>query len=76
MIIAISLLVTPPATAQTDNAPTRNPEQSVHDQIKADRAKEKKDEANDPSKRPWDRDVSGKRPWDTPAMPTSGFPKP
>jgi nitrous oxide reductase accessory protein NosL len=38
---------------------------SIHEQIKADRAKAKVDEENGPKTRFWDRGANGKRPWDS-----------
>jgi nitrous oxide reductase accessory protein NosL len=38
---------------------------SIHDQIKADRARAKADEENGPKARSWDRGANGKRPWDS-----------
>ena len=46
--------------------PVPNEIPSIHEQIKADRAKAKTDEENDPKARFWDRDADGKRPWDRP----------
>lgn len=37
---------------------------SASEQIKAERAKAAREEAAQPTTRPWDRDANGKRPWD------------
>lgn len=50
--------------ARADPAETK-PEDSVRDQIKAARLKERADERAGPSARAWDRDSNGKRPWDS-----------
>jgi hypothetical protein len=39
---------------------------SIHEQIKADRAKARADEENGTKTRSWDRDADGRRPWDPP----------
>lgn len=39
---------------------------SIHEQIKADRAKARADEEDSTKTRFWDRDADGKRPWDAP----------
>jgi hypothetical protein len=39
---------------------------SIHEQIKADRARAKADEENSTKTRSWDRDADGRRPWDPP----------
>ena len=39
---------------------------SIHEQIKANRAKAKADEETSTKARFWDRDSDGKRPWDAP----------
>jgi hypothetical protein len=46
--------------------PVPNELPSIHEQIKADRARAKADEENDSKARYWDRDADGKRPWDLP----------
>lgn len=39
---------------------------SIHELIRADRAKAKADEESGTKARFWDRDANGKRPWDAP----------
>jgi hypothetical protein len=63
----IALLVTLLAIASEGQAATALiPEPpSIHEQIKADRARIKADEENAPKARSWDRGTDGKRPWDS-----------
>jgi nitrous oxide reductase accessory protein NosL len=51
------------AEGQAATAPIPEP-LSIHEQIKADRARAKADEENGPKARFWDRGANGKRPWD------------
>jgi hypothetical protein len=62
----IALLVTLLAISSEGQAATPAiPEPpSIHEQIRADRAKAKADEENGPKTRFWDRGANGKRPWD------------
>jgi nitrous oxide reductase accessory protein NosL len=60
----LAALLLSPAVGQTTTAPTPEPP-SIHEQIKADRAKAKLDEENGPKARHWDRGADGKRPWDS-----------
>jgi hypothetical protein len=60
------LVIAPSAEGPTAAEPTPNEIPSIHEQIKADRAKAKAEEENDPKARFWDRDANGKRPWDLP----------
>jgi hypothetical protein len=64
----IALLLTLLAVSNEGQAATAAiPEPlSIHEQIKADRAKAKADEENAPKTRLWDRGANGKRPWETP----------
>ena len=79
LIVALLALWSFAAAAQTPVPETRSNVLSSHDQIKADRAREKTDEAKDKNgPRPWDRDVNGKRPWEEvpQSSPVGGLPKP
>jgi hypothetical protein len=76
IIIAASLLACTSATAQPAKLEPAEEKLSIHDQIKADRAKQRGDEAKGKdSPRPWDRDVNGKRPWEK-SLPPEGTSKP
>jgi hypothetical protein len=70
-LVKIALLLTlfaiaPSAEGSPVAEPVPNEIPSIHEQIKADRAKAKADEQNDSKARFWDRDADGKRPWDRP----------
>jgi hypothetical protein len=58
--------ITPPAEGPPIAEPVPNELPSIHEQIKADRARAKADEENDSGARFWDRDSNGKRPWELP----------
>ncbi|WP_298884690.1 hypothetical protein [uncultured Bradyrhizobium sp.] len=63
----VALFITvSPCIAQTFAGTAIPPtDPSLREQIKADRERDRKAEANASSEaRPWDRDVNGKRPWD------------
>ena len=60
------LAITPAAEAPPVAEPAPNGDSSIHEQIKADRARAKADEENDSGARFWDRDANGKRPWELP----------
>lgn len=67
----IALLLTVFAVAASAEGPPMaesvpNEIPSIREQIKADRAKARRDEENDSKARNWDRDADGKRPWDLP----------
>jgi hypothetical protein len=65
--LLLTLLAVSPAAEGTSVAePVPNEPPSIHEQIKADRAKAKTDEENDSKARFWDRDADGRRPWDLP----------
>ena len=58
--------LTPAAEAPPAAEPAPNGDTSIHEQIKADRARAKADEENNSTARFWDRDANGKRPWELP----------
>lgn len=58
--------LTPAAEGPPAAEPAPNGDTSIHEQIKADRARAKADEENDLGARFWDRDANGKRPWELP----------
>jgi len=58
--------ISPSAEGSPVAKPVPNEFPSMHEQIKADRAKAKAAEENDPKTRYWDRDADGKRPWELP----------
>jgi hypothetical protein len=63
--LLVTLLVTSAsAQGQVATAPIPKETPSIHEQIKADRARAKADDESGPTARPWDRDRDGKRPWD------------
>ena len=64
------------ASAETNAPDSLKGESSLHDEVKAARAKEKADDVRGPKERWWDRDAEGKRPWDKPTSTSEGFPKP
>lgn len=51
-------------SAHAENAPQPVTASSAVDHIRAARAKTVRDEATEPTTRPWDRDAQGKRPWE------------
>lgn len=61
-MVAVSLSAEGPSAAE----PVPNEPPSLHEQIKADRAKAKTEEENDSKARFWDRDADGRRPWEVP----------
>jgi hypothetical protein len=61
--LLVILLVTS-AEGEPATAPIPEP-LSIHEQIRADRARAKVDEENSPKDRYWDRGADGKRPWDS-----------
>jgi hypothetical protein len=63
-IALLVMLLAIPAEGQAAAVPVPEPP-SIHEQIKADRAKAKADEENGPKARFWDRGANGKRPWDS-----------
>jgi hypothetical protein len=63
-LLAVTLALWSSAAQTADSIIPEKPEASMHDQIKAARAKEMMDEKNAPSERPWHRDANGKRPWE------------
>lgn len=67
LIVALLILWSSVAAAQTPISRPKPDDESVRDQIRAARARDKAEERADQSKRPWDRDSAGKRPWDAPA---------
>ena len=60
------LAISPSAEGAAIAEPVPNELPSIHEQIKADRARAKTNEENDSKARFWDRDADGKRPWDRP----------
>jgi hypothetical protein len=64
------------ASAETNAPDSPKEESSIHDQVKAARAKEKADDVRGSKERWWDRDAGGKRPWDKPTSASEGLPKP
>ncbi len=64
LLIPLLFVWTPARGETTAVPPLPKEELSIHDQIKAARAKQAADEKIAPSGRPWDRDADGKRPWD------------
>ena len=63
-IALLATLLLSAAEGPATTAPVPEP-LSIHEQIKADRARAKVDEENSPKSRHWDRDADGKRPWDS-----------
>jgi hypothetical protein len=67
LIVALLTLWPYAAVAQSGLPETKPDAPSLHDQIRAERAKDREAERADTKARPWDRNSDGKRPWDTPA---------
>jgi hypothetical protein len=63
-VISLSAELSAEGSIMVKPAPAEIP--SIHDQIRADRAKAKADEENSTKTRSWDRDADGRRPWDPP----------
>jgi len=62
LLIVVACWFSCSAKAETAQQP---PALSGTEQIKAARAKAAREEAAQPTTRPWDRDANGKRPWET-----------
>ena len=65
-LVLTLLAIAPSAEASPVAQPVPSEFPSMHEQIKADRAKAKAAEENDSKARYWDRDADGKRPWELP----------
>jgi len=63
-IALLVTLLTIASEGQAATVPVPEP-LSIHEQIKADRARIKADEENASKARSWDRGADGKRPWDS-----------
>ena len=63
-LLVTLLVISASAQGQVATAPVPKDPPSIHEQIKADRARAKADDENGPTTRPWDRDRDGKRPWE------------
>jgi hypothetical protein len=62
-IVLLVALLAIATEEQAATAPIPEPP-SIHEQIKADRARIKANEENAPTTRSWDRGADGRRPWD------------
>jgi hypothetical protein len=63
-LIVMLLAICASARGQDTTAPVPKDTPSIHEQIKADRAKAKAADESGSKARFWDRDHNGKRPWE------------